>query len=72
MAGTKAGAQKAKQTTLKRYGANHYEVIGQRGGQNSKKGGFYANRTLAREAGRKGGRAAAAKLLIRNIKLNGG
>lgn len=55
MAGNKAGALKARDANLRRYGADYYKRIGQKGGQTSKLGGFHANRELARIAGRKGG-----------------
>ena len=56
MAGTKAGGQAAAATNKTKYGADFYAKIGARGGMVGKTGGFYANRELAREAGRKGGR----------------
>lgn len=56
MAGTKAGAKKASNTMIKRYGDDYYHRIGKVGGQNSHTGGFYANREKARSAGAKGGR----------------
>lgn len=56
MAGTKAGGAKAAQTNKERYGEDFYKTIGTTGGKNGTTGGFYANRALAREAGRKGGR----------------
>lgn len=56
MAGTKAGALKAAATNKARHGADFYAKIGRDGGRKGKTGGFYANRELAREAGRKGGR----------------
>lgn len=56
MSGTVAGGEKARATNYKRYGADFYRIIGSRGGKNSHTGGFAANRELAREAGRKGGR----------------
>lgn len=40
MAGTKAGAAKAKKTMIAKYGENHWANIGQIGGQNSVTGGF--------------------------------
>lgn len=55
MAGTKAGGRKAAMTNKQRYGADFYAAIGSRGGKNGHTGGFYANRELARKAGRKGG-----------------
>lgn len=55
MAGTKAGGLKAKKTNIKKYGADFYAKIGAKGGKLGHTGGFYANRELASEAGRKGG-----------------
>ena len=56
MAGTKAGGKAAAQTNKKKYGAEFYARIGAMGGKKGRTGGFFANRELAREAGRKGGR----------------
>lgn len=56
MAGTKAGGQKAAATNKAKYGKDFYARIGQMGGKLGRTGGFYANRELAREAGRAGGR----------------
>jgi general stress protein YciG len=56
MSGTKKGAAKAAATNLQRHGADFYARIGRKGGQNGHSGGFAANRDLAREAGRRGGR----------------
>lgn len=55
MAGTKAGGLKAASTNKTRHGKDFYARIGAKGGQKGVTGGFYANRELAREAGRKGG-----------------
>lgn len=55
MAGTKAGAAKAKLTNMQRHGKDFYAKIGRKGGQNGHTGGFAANRDLARIAGAKGG-----------------
>lgn len=44
-----------------KFGANYYAKIGAMGGKKSRKGGFYVNRELAREAGRKGGHASSRK-----------
>lgn len=56
MSGTKAGAARAAATNRARHGADFYVRIGRKGGQNGHTGGFAANRELAREAGRRGGR----------------
>lgn len=55
MAGTKAGGMKAAATNKARHGKEFYARIGAKGGKKGTTGGFYANRDLAREAGRKGG-----------------
>jgi general stress protein YciG len=56
MAGTRDGGLKTAQTNKERYGKDWYCIIGAKGGKNGTTGGFYANRELASEAGRKGGR----------------
>lgn len=56
MPGTKAGGQKAAATNKSKYGKDFYARIGKVGGQLGHTGGFAANRDLAREAGRRGGR----------------
>jgi uncharacterized protein len=56
MAGTKAGGKAAAQTNKLKYGKDFYAKIGAKGGKLGKTGGFFANRELARLAGRKGGR----------------
>ena len=58
MAGTKAGGKAAADTNKKKYGSDFYSKIGAKGGKLGKTGGFYANRELAREAGRRGGRVS--------------
>ncbi len=58
MAGTKAGGQAAAATNKTKYGADFYAKIGAKGGKLGKTGGFFANRELAREAGRRGGRVS--------------
>ena len=55
MAGTSAGGKAAAETNKREHGADFYKKIGAIGGKKGKTGGFYANRELAREAGRKGG-----------------
>jgi len=56
MAGTKKGGKAAAQTNKAKYGSDFYAKIGQKGGKLGHTGGFYANRELARTAGRLGGR----------------
>ena len=56
MAGTVTGGKAAASTNKTRHGADFYAKIGAKGGRKGKTGGFFANRELAREAGRKGGR----------------
>lgn len=56
MAGTKAGGDRAAETNKRKHGPDFYARIGKLGGQKGRTGGFFANRELAREAGRKGGR----------------
>jgi hypothetical protein len=58
MAGTKAGGQAAAKTNKTKYGSDFYAKIGAKGGKLGKTGGFYANRELARKAGREGGRVS--------------
>ncbi len=56
MAGTRAGAKKAKQTNLERHGVNFFAEIGGKGGQvKGVKKGFAASPERARLAGQKGG-----------------
>lgn len=58
MSGTKAGGLKASITNIKLHGSDFYKRIGAIGGKNGHTGGFASNRELAREAGRKGGKAS--------------
>ena len=58
MSGTKAGGLKASTTNKKLHGEDFYKRIGAIGGKNGHTGGFASNRELAREAGRKGGKAS--------------
>jgi uncharacterized protein len=51
----------SKDTMISKYGDDYYVRIGTKGGQNGHTGGFFANRELAREAGRKGGRVSRRK-----------
>lgn len=55
MPGTKEGGKLAAQTNKEKYGDDFYARIGAEGGKKGRTGGFYANRELASEAGRKGG-----------------
>lgn len=55
MAGTIEGGKAAAKKNREKYGADFYAKIGAIGGRKGKTGGFFANRELAREAGRKGG-----------------
>jgi hypothetical protein len=61
MAGTIEGGRKAAKVNVARYGADFYAKIGAKGGKLGRTGGFYANRELAREAGRKGGQISRRK-----------
>lgn len=65
MAGTVEGGRKASLTNKQRYGSDFYANIGAKGGKLGHTGGFYANRKLASEAGRKGG------TISRRTKKNG-
>lgn len=55
MSGTVEGGKKAAATNKKLYGPSFYARIGQMGGKLGRTGGFYADRKLASEMGRKGG-----------------
>ena len=54
----RADGVKAAKTMRAKYGKNYFERIGKKGGSrtNTKPKGFEANRSLARIAGRKGGK----------------
>lgn len=54
MGATRAGGLKARDKNLAK-DPDFYKKIGAIGGKNGHTGGFYANRKLASEAGRKGG-----------------
>jgi general stress protein YciG len=56
MSGTAKGGRLAAQKNKAKYGADFYAKIGSRGGKNGHKGGFAANKELARIAGARGGR----------------
>ena len=66
MAGTKAGATKARDTIYKKHGKDFYRHIGRKGGKKGHTGGFFANRELARTAGQKGGRISKRGKAIKN------
>ena len=55
MGGTIKGGKAAAYTNKTKYGSDFYAKIGAMGGKKGRTGGFYANRELAREAGRRGG-----------------
>lgn len=56
MSGTRSGGLLAARTNKKRHGKDFYARIGRVGGKRSNTGGFAANRELASQAGRIGGR----------------
>ena len=56
MSGTADGGKLAAATNVRKHGTDFYARIGAMGGKKGRTGGFFANRELAREAGRKGGR----------------
>jgi general stress protein YciG len=58
MPGTRKGGKAAAATNIRKYGPDFYVRIGSKGGRNSRTGGFFANRRLAREAGSIGGRVS--------------
>lgn len=55
MAGTIAGGKKAAKVNKEKYGVDFYKNIGKKGGTSGHTGGFYADKALARRAGRIGG-----------------
>jgi uncharacterized protein len=75
MAGTRDGGKAAAKTNKEKYGADFYAKIGAKGGEKGRTGGFFANRDLAREAGRKGGRISrrtkkAAEVEAKEVNQN--
>lgn len=58
MAGTKIGGKKAAETNRRIHGKDFYARIGAKDGRNGNTGGFASNPELAKEAGRKGGKAS--------------
>lgn len=61
MSGTKEGGAAAAKTNVKKYGKDFYRKIGAKGGEKGKTGGFFANRDLARKAGKLGGSISRRK-----------
>ena len=55
MSGTVSGGKLAAETNKERHGEDFYRKIGAVGGKKGHTGGFFANRELARTAGKKGG-----------------
>lgn len=68
MAGTKVGAIKARDTNYEKHGKDFYKKIGSKGGKKGHTGGFFANRELARKAGKKGGKISKRGKAIKNEK----
>lgn len=68
MAGTYAGAIKARNTNYEKHGKDFYKRIGRKGGKKGHTGGFFANRELARKAGQKGGKISKRGKAIKNEK----
>lgn len=66
MSGTKTGGIKSSATNKRLHGEDFYQRIGAIGGKNGHTGGFASNRELAREAGRKGGKASRRGLAKRH------
>ncbi len=68
MAGSRTGGLRAARTNVEKHGADFYARIGRMGGKKGTTGGFYANRELARKAGRLGGlksrRGKTAKTIV--------
>jgi len=65
ISGTISGGKRTAETNKQRHGEDFYAKIGAKGGKLGKTGGFFANRKLASEAGRKGG------LISKRRKSNG-
>ena len=75
MSGTISGGKKAAQSNMKKHGKDFYKRIGQKGGKNSKRGGFASEKIgkdgltgaeRAKLAGAKGGRISRRK--TRNVQ----
>lgn len=69
MAGTYAGAIKARDTNYEKHGKDFYKKIGSKGGKKGHTGGFFANRELAKKAGQKGGRISKRGKAIKKWKI---
>lgn len=67
MSATRIGGLKAAKTNKERHGEDFYVNIGRMGGLKSRGGGFAANRELAREAGRKGGKKSKRGRAVKNV-----
>ena len=61
MGGTKEGGKRMVKTVREKYGNDFWADIGREGGKAGNTGGFAANRELAVEAGRKGGKISTRK-----------
>ena len=68
MAGTYAGAIKARDANYEKHGKDFYKKIGSKGGKKGHTGGFFANRELAKKAGQKGGRISKRGKAVKNEK----
>ena len=67
MSGTKEGGLKAYLTVIDKYGIEHFEKIGRKGGQKKCKKGFATNPALASLAGAKGGRNGRRGVSKKNL-----
>lgn len=71
MAGTVEGGKAAARTNKLRQGEDFYSRIGAIGGRKGRTGGFFANRELARTAGRLGGmRSRRGKKVLEDQEVN--
>ncbi len=55
MPGNKTGGQKTAETIRRRFGADYYQKLGQRGGKAGRTGGFYRDPERASQMGTIGG-----------------
>lgn len=67
MSGTKEGGLKAYLTVIDKYGIDHFEKMGRKGGLKKCKKGFATNPALARVAGAKGGRNGRRGVSKKNL-----